>query len=114
MLYALCPLCLSIGRRKEPPLCKWEKICKQIGTACRDGGIVFLILHKYNPSVSFADSSPYTGEPTAAAETVQSKSFLEPPAVLVVFVSQKSNWESPCKSFPNSIFFNQTRNIRSP
>ncbi len=42
------------------------------GTACRDGGIVFLISHKYNPSVSFADSSPYTGEPTAAAETVQS------------------------------------------
>ena len=28
------------GDRKEPPLCKCEKICKQIGTACRDGGIV--------------------------------------------------------------------------
>ena len=26
----------------KPPLCKWEKICKQIGTACRDGGIVFV------------------------------------------------------------------------
>jgi len=27
-----------------PPLCKREKICKQIGTACRDGGVVFITL----------------------------------------------------------------------
>ena len=38
-------------------------------TTGRDGGIVFLLIfHEYNPSVSFAD----TGEPAAAAETVQS------------------------------------------
>jgi len=42
------------------------------GTACRDGGIVLAKFYEYNPSVSFADSSPYTGEPTAAAGTMQS------------------------------------------
>ena len=58
--YALCPLCLSIGRRKEPPLCKWEKICKQIGTACRDGGIVKSDnLHKTIPQ-SASLTAPFT------------------------------------------------------
>ncbi len=52
-------------------------------------GLFFLISHQYNPSVSFADSSPYTGEPSAVAGTVQSESFLEPPALLVVFIIQK-------------------------
>ena len=73
-----------IGSSNDPPLAEvaplpqmWQlsfslPCVKGGGTACRDGGIVFLISHKYNPSVSFADSSPYTGEPTAAAETVQS------------------------------------------
>ena len=42
------------------------------GTACRDGGIVLTNFYEYNPSVSFADSSPCTGEPAAAAGTVQS------------------------------------------
>ena len=41
------------GGRKKPPLCKWEKICKQIGTACRDGGIVKgRFFAKNNPSVA--------------------------------------------------------------
>jgi len=35
-------------------------------------GLFLLLSHEYNPSVSFADSSPYTGEPTAAAEIGQS------------------------------------------
>ena len=52
-------------------------------------GLFFLISHQYNPSVSFADSSPYTGEPSAVAGTVQSEGFLEPPALLVVFIIQK-------------------------
>jgi len=40
--------------------CKWEKICKQIGTACRDGGIVKKQnVSQNNPSVSFADSSRF-------------------------------------------------------
>ena len=46
------------------------------GTACRDGGIVFsLIFHENNPSVSSADSSPYTGEPPAAAGLLNGKSL---------------------------------------
>ena len=33
--------CFFVGvNLLKPPLCKWEKICKQIGTARRDGGIV--------------------------------------------------------------------------
>ena len=43
------------------------------GTACRDGGIVKT--YSNNPSVSFADSSPYTEEPTAAAGLLNGKSL---------------------------------------
>ena len=31
---------ISLRPRRQPPLCKWAKICKQIGTRKRDGGIV--------------------------------------------------------------------------
>ena len=43
------------------------------GTVYRDGGIVKMLPN--NPSVSFADSSPYTGEPTAAAGLLNGKSL---------------------------------------
>ena len=43
------------------------------GTVYRDGGIVKMLSN--NPSVSFADSSPYTGEPTAAAGLLNGKSL---------------------------------------
>ncbi|MBQ8441681.1 MAG: hypothetical protein IJX19_13550, partial [Clostridia bacterium] len=37
---AIGAVSLKQSYTKKPPLCKWEKICKQIGTARRDGGIV--------------------------------------------------------------------------
>ena len=43
------------------------------GTVYRDGGIVKMLPN--NPSVSFADSSPYTGEPTAAVGLLNGKSL---------------------------------------
>ena len=61
-----------------PPLQMWQTIfslpCVKGGGSrlSADGGIVFAKFYEYNPSVSFADSSPYTGEPSAAAGTVQS------------------------------------------
>ena len=38
-------------------------------------GLFLLIFHEHNPSVSFADSSPYTGEPIAAAGLLNGKSL---------------------------------------
>jgi len=39
-------------------------------------GLFFAVFsHEYNPSVSFADSSPYTGEPIAAAGLLNGKSL---------------------------------------
>ena len=43
------------------------------GTACRDGGIVKTLSD--NPSVSYADSSPYTGEPTVTEGLSNGKSL---------------------------------------
>ena len=53
-------------------------------------GLFFLIFHEYNPSVSFADSSPYTGEPYAAAGLLIGKAFIEPRHYRVVFGIQKT------------------------
>ena len=38
-------------------------------------GLFSLKFYEYNPSVGFADSSPYTGEPTAAAGLLNGKSL---------------------------------------
>ena len=54
-----------------PPLRKWEKICKQIGTACRDGGIVKKLnfMQKTIPQ-SLRDSSLYTREPSCLCKSL--------------------------------------------
>ncbi|MBR5323119.1 MAG: hypothetical protein IKU48_06205, partial [Clostridia bacterium] len=57
--HAPLPYCHKCGNYFSLPCVKGG------GTACRDGGIVKT--YSNNPSVSFADSSPYTEEPTAAA-----------------------------------------------
>ena len=69
-----------LGSSNHPPLAVATDVAsifslpcvKGGGTACRDGGIVLTKFYEYNPSVSFADSSPCTGEPAAVAGTVQS------------------------------------------
>ena len=48
------------GTISKPPLCKWEKICKQIGTACRDGGIVNVRLERKTIPQPPSASAPFT------------------------------------------------------
>ena len=51
--YALCPLCLSIGRRKVPPLCKGRWLAK------RDGGIV-KVRFSIKQSLTAYGGAPFT------------------------------------------------------
>ena len=55
----------------QAPTKQFDHFLKWHGNAVTEG-LFFLNFHEYSPSVSFADSSPYTGEPSAAAGTVQS------------------------------------------
>jgi len=95
-------LCYN-GTNKKPPLCKWEKIYKQIGTACRDGGIVKISTAlENNPSVSFADSVNFAagkfigGLPPSLLHKGAfgcARSSLGVWALPEVFVIQMRNWQ---------------------
>ena len=73
-----------IGSSNDPPLAEvaplpqmWQLssaslVQREVARRAVTEGLFFLIFYEYNPSASFADSSPYTGEPSAAAGFPQS------------------------------------------
>ena len=75
----------SSGTKTKPPLCKWEKICKQIGAVRRDGGIVLLIFTRVQSLSRLRRQLPLHKGAFRCGGIAQSESSLEPPALLVVF-----------------------------
>ena len=87
-----CPTATNVATIFKPPLCKWEKICKQIGTACRDGGIVLLCFATSTIPQSLRDSSLYTREPPLRRDLCKAKAFWRGCLKLIF-------WKSPLWQF---------------